>query len=289
MKVKTLALAAGATALIAAGSATASIADSFLGIDVVKFNNYMGNLGDGEALPGNWGQTTGAHPLAGLHSAHANSGLTTYRLYATFDSDLAGGVVQSIGTVSGDAAAGQVNAKSGTFWHAPVFDSYGEPIPGAEPRLSAPNAPFPAGEELRAADTYITIGEFVNPTTNWAPNSEVFRAQTNNMGDGQSSFGYQDSGLFHGAGSGIAPSTSQQGLVDDGLYRVLVMQLTVQDADPKLGVNGTLGHLGFLDADNNPFSLFADDLMFSSGQLPAPGALALLGLAGLVGTRRRRA
>jgi MYXO-CTERM domain-containing protein len=287
MKVKTLALAAGATALFAAGSATASIADSFLGIDVVKFSNYMGAQGDGEVLPGNWGRTVGSHPFGDLHQPYAESGLTTYRLYATFDSDLAGAVVQSVGTVSGDAAAGQFNAHSGTFWHTPNIDGYGDPQP---PRLLAPSSGDFAANPLWIADTYITVGQFVNSTASFAPSEGVFRNQTNSMGDGQSSFGYQDSGIFMSAGFGVAPSLNVQGVEEDGRYRVQVMQLTVDNADAaKAGISGTLGHLGFLDADNSPFSLFADDLMFSSGQLPAPGALALLGLAGLVGTRRRRA
>lgn len=286
MKVKTLALAAGTCTLLFAGTASAE----FLGIDVVKFNDYMGNLGDqSEALPGNWGRTTGAHPLAALHGAHQASGLSTYRLYATFSQPI--GNVASVGTVSqGGIGDGHFTAKSGTFWHAAQTDDYGNELP---PSMLAPATPFPT--PLHVADTYITVGQFANSSANFAPDSALFRAQTNNMGDGLSYFSYQNSGIFLGAGqipTVGAPSQSQQGLVNDGLYRVLVMQLSVlEDGTGKAGIEGTIGHLGMLDLNNQPLSFFAEDLQFSSGQqqLPAPGALALLGLAGLAGARRRRA
>jgi MYXO-CTERM domain-containing protein len=286
MKVKTLALAAGTSALLVTGAASAD----FLGIDVVKFTDYLGGTGDGEVLPGNHGRTIGAHPNVNLHGQYAASGFQTYRLYATFSTP--GHWVASVGTSATPANAGSVNAKSGTFWHFQE-EVYGE----IQPPAMLPQGAPPAGDELRIADTYITIGLHAGPgapgATAFAPGPGEWRSQTNDMGNGLSSFGYQDSGVFISPDSqsqGTA-SLTPQGIDPDGLYRVLVMQLTVADmGDPKLGIEGTLGFMGvFFAGDSNATELTGDAVVFASGQqVPGPGALALLGLAGLVGARRRR-
>jgi uncharacterized protein (TIGR03382 family) len=64
---------------------------------------------------------------------------------------------------------------------------------------------------------------------------------------------------------------------------VAIMQLTITpDAGPQGMVVGTMGLLTVVDG-NSTESQGTFTYMF-----PAPGALALLGLAGLAGVRRRR-
>jgi len=99
---------------------------------------------------------------------------------------------------------------------------------------------------------------------------------------------------FLNSGAVFAPpqqGPTSQGRADyapdgDGALRVLMMQLTVNaggnvsgqvDVAVQLNVDGIAGGT----------TITFEDQSFNS--VPAPGALALLGLAGLVGTRRRRA
>jgi MYXO-CTERM domain-containing protein len=67
----------------------------------------------------------------------------------------------------------------------------------------------------------------------------------------------------------------------DDANRVLLMQLVVRDNDH---VSGTIG---LVWDTTGAGGVVASGLSFTT--VPAPGALALLGLAGLVGSRRRRA
>jgi MYXO-CTERM domain-containing protein len=285
MKARTLSvLVAASCPLLVAGSASAE----FLGIDVVKFTDYLGGTGEGEVLPGNFGRTTGSHPLGTLHEPYAASGLMSYRLYATFSQPI--GYVALLGASFGPNQFGDATALNGTFWHNEREDGYGNPLP---PRMLAPQSSDIAQNPMAVADSYVTLGQFVNPVTQWSPSETMWRDVTQNMGDGLSTFSWVGAGVILGFGDFQIygdPSQEQQGLVNDGLYRVLLMQLTIMPGEgEKAGIEGNIGNLGLIVGDSQTIEFDRDFLAFSSGQqIPAPGALALLGLVGLVGARRRR-
>jgi MYXO-CTERM domain-containing protein len=65
--------------------------------------------------------------------------------------------------------------------------------------------------------------------------------------------------------------------------RVLIMQLTVADDDHAYGVVSIQGK----DADAST-NWNEDGLAFDTSAIPAPGAIALLGLAGFAARRRRK-
>lgn len=84
-------------------------------------------------------------------------------------------------------------------------------------------------------------------------------------------------------GGYFIPGDAPQGLAGSGL-KVLIAQLTIQNPDASAGVAGTAtvaweagGIAGGTQFSEIDFEYF----------IPAPGALALLGLAGLAGRRRR--
>ncbi|MCH2136985.1 MAG: hypothetical protein MK101_10470 [Phycisphaerales bacterium] len=68
-----------------------------------------------------------------------------------------------------------------------------------------------------------------------------------------------------------------------GVYRVLIAQLTVFGT-PETKIWGHT-NLGWYDGDSGDYQ--TSFVEFSFANIPAPGALALLGLAALTGTRRR--
>ncbi len=160
-------------------------------------------------------------------------------------------------------AFSQMSTKNGSDFYQHRFG--GNTSPNSNLILAFPSLAF---------DTFITIGLKVNP------NGDTDTTSTDpdfNMG------------LNKIVGGWFASPTSGQGdagnypLNPDGTYWILIAQLTV-DFEPGNGVAGSMLVLwreavGQAD-QNNPGSF--------DNQVPAPGALALLGLAGLFGPRRRR-
>lgn len=185
--------------------------------------------------------------------------LDTYRVYATFDDAL--GVITAVGDSSG---LFELTSRDGSFFNA------SSPTAGDFPNNPA-LWPLPGFEDGQW-DTFVTIGSDGEPVpvTAGAPG---FTTQAAGLtGD---TF-LNNSGWFV---SGFPP----QGDATDG--RVLVAQLTVAEGIGVDGRNWRVSGLTESGNSNSSFDILSD---FSAPTIPAPGAVALLGLAGLVSRRRRR-
>jgi len=196
-----------------------------------------------------------------------NNGNDIYRLYANF-SGVGGiqfwggepGILSfNIDNITADGGAGSGFVQNPSFLGPLVLNNE-----------IAPN--FPQGE----FSSYLTIGaEFgYNP----ADVSEVFQLTPG--------FSPSLNGVttFGGVG-GVVSNPGGANTLADANGQVLLAQLVVASGEH---VQGTIGlstlAIGLGDTGN------LDHIAsFTSVMVPAPGALALLGLAGLVGTRRRRA
>ncbi len=211
--------------------------------------------------------TTGALLLTGIATADfvgleveakddpdaAALGLFVCNVYAVYD-DLADEQL-SVGNsnISTTAANG--------FWQAPANEGGGDTAPAAFVIGLFPNTAF---------DTFVTIGVKVNDGTD----------STSTDPD----FGMGADTIVGGWFNGNPVNPNGQYLPDaDG--RVLLAQLTLQDAASSDSISGSMT-VFYKDADTGQ-AVGADADFFHA--VPAPGALALLGLAGLAGRRRRRA
>jgi MYXO-CTERM domain-containing protein len=179
-----------------------------------------------------------------------------YRIYVDFD-----GPGGSLNAVYGDATQGLlIEAETGSFYQNAFGGNTSKTI---NPALYGP---FPS----LVYDSWVTIG------------SEDMNGNSLN-----------DIGIdFGGFGAGGAITTTDGSWFttpDDaqsyagGDNRVLVGQFTVDVGDSVVGYVNLQGKYGDMGGDQTTWS--------ASGQtwVPAPGALALLGVAGLAGRRRRRA
>ncbi|HRP63892.1 MAG TPA: hypothetical protein PK400_11400 [Phycisphaerales bacterium] len=278
MKVKHLSILAGAGSLLLAGGANAD----FLGIDIIDFTNFLSGAGAGEATGTGVGSTVGMHPNAGVRTAYAAAGLRTFRVYAMFNA--ADRVLAHGGHSSGTAWA---SSTSGSFFNQVEFDDYNN--------ATHYNTPSFGGftPTSRAWDTFGTIGRHVGDSnTNLYANNEAFAAESGNLAGNWS---MSDSGWFSfnplsadniaKQATGSATDANVQGVAADGIYRVLLLQITVGAGEDVEGNIGLLG--GQLAGVASAYEVTGEALYYNS--VPAPGALALLGLAGLAGARRRRA
>ncbi len=181
---------------------------------------------------------------------HGYVGLTTYRLYATFDSE--DDVLLAVNGSS--VSAMEWVSEDGSFWNSPQYDS-----------LTAPVMGFPTyvGVWINQWDTYVTIDDasYFGDATALSPG---FAAQ---VGDLTGDFSTENAAYY------VTPADYPQGLSDG--YRVMIAQVTVAEG---VSIGGKLNLL--LDDGSEFFG--------QSWFIPAPGALALLGLARLTRRRRRR-
>jgi len=186
--------------------------------------------------------------------------LDSYRIYASFDDNL--GLVTGVGDIQ-DEIDFSLSSTDGSFFNG----------------TSALAGDFPnnpalwntAGFEDGQWDTFVTIGATgeAAPVTGGAPG---FGEQAMGMvGD----FTLDDTGWF-------VSGFPVQGDAADG--RVLIAQVTVAEG---VGVNGDNWRVSGLAESGNSDSAYDMFDSFEIPPIPAPGVLALLGIAGLVSSRRR--
>ena len=197
----------------------------------------------------------------------ANGGAAdrTIDVYAEFDNSL-----DELNAVAGTVLNRLSIRVLGGTYHQNAFG--GDTAPG-----SALLVPFPS----LAFDTFVTIGLLVDDanttlTPGWpgfGP-SEIGGSQDLNN-DGQADGDNMVWSVTPGTAQGVAGNSVGN--------RVILARLSANAFGPAgVEFEGEFSIQGFAGG-----SLLEEDVAFST--VPAPGALALLGLAGLAGTRRRRA
>lgn len=285
MKVKNLSMLAGAGSLLLAGTANAG--SSFLGLDVIDFTGWFQGTAASDVLPGYTGTTSGMHPNAAVRAAHIAGNYRTFRIYAMVQQGASVDAVGGLGLTQNTAT--WMSASSGNFFNI-VDEDHGE--------FTHYNvAPATAQVTLNpshAFDSFVSIGRTLNDSaTSFAPDAATFGALTNNMqGSSWSTYGggAGNAGWFVAGspvqGQGALGSTTaghgNWGVANDGVYRVLLAQITVGAG---VDIEGDLGAIGGSTGAGAASWEVLEGLYFNT--IPAPGALALLGLAGLAGRRRR--
>jgi MYXO-CTERM domain-containing protein len=131
-------------------------------------------------------------------------------------------------------------------------------------------------------DSFVTIGVSIKDQAPGGNDQTGLSPGFSGIGNGINQINTDNAGWF-------TPGPQEQGragFLGDGdpLLRVLIMQLTVSSTSI---VKGTVAISGQNNNGLTPVSFTVAGQTF--GPVPAPGALALLGMAGLVGSRRRRA
>ena len=187
----------------------------------------------------------------------AVSGYDTYRIFINFDSPL-----EKLLAVNGDVAGGYsaLFYEGGELYNAQAFgffaDDFGDYV----------NAPGMEG------DSYLTIGDQLS-----TPNSSETSASPGFLADNADAFGQLVNGSSFTWENNGGYFDSNPGTGVFGTGPVVIAQLTVP-----AGADVTFG--GTASFNNASGDLTSQS--FSYTTVPAPGALALLGLAGL-GRRRR--
>ena len=187
-------------------------------------------------------------------TATDNGASTTYRIFANFDAG------ETVLAVSGDAsvAALEFSADQALIQASGPFDGLAF--------SDTPNL-FDDG-----TDSWVTIGGNTGP----GGNSDTSFSPAFLGGDGVgsviqgSSFMQADNGGYFDSNPGT-PETGS----------VVIAQFTLPIETTTATYSGTLNY--------SPGAGIEEAVAFSVTLVPAPGAVALLGLAGLAGTRRRRA
>jgi MYXO-CTERM domain-containing protein len=219
-----------------------------------------------------------------LHTTVTISGVArdVYRVYAVFSE---GGPDLWVTALGGSVANGAATIKSITLGGGAGTNFFNAGGGNSAPGTSS--GAFVAGPNAQW-DTFATIGADTNDLndalddeTGLSPGFPTFISS--NVWTGNFAWftaGPKDQGKV---ANGLAGSFNNAGVNTVGIG-VLIAQLTVTAGQHALGtifVNGTDGTA--LAAS------FTNTNQTFDTRVPAPGALALLGLAGLVGTRRRRA
>ncbi len=191
-----------------------------------------------------------------LENGYGDTGLVTYRLWATFDGKDDDGILVVFGSPGAPMSA---NSWNGLFSNAPAgLDSLTAPL------------------DLRIADiwenqwdTHVTINaeSADGDATMLTPG---FSEETNSLA---SNWVTEDAAWF------VTPDDDQSRARErpGGGLGVLLAQFSVDIQDGR-GPRDVFGTISLLLLDNTQLEGLA---------FPAPGALALLGLAGLAGRRRR--
>jgi MYXO-CTERM domain-containing protein len=197
--------------------------------------------------------------------AHVGSEGTTYRIYAQMDNG------DRLDAVAGNGSQGLALTSVTGFYHnsngGPTSKDINQNFFGFVPSLEW--------------DSYVTVGAL------YADGSPFGENALNNVGIDWTAFEAggdleTDNGTWF-----VTPDKAQGDAIDHGGdigYGVLIAQVTTSDA------GGTFsGLLQGKDASGGTWSEAVSGAAYGGGDIPAPGALALLGLAGVAGRRRRRA
>jgi MYXO-CTERM domain-containing protein len=206
---------------------------------------------------------------------------TVYRLYAVFDNPndyLVGG--------AGSEQLGPISFQSLNALGTGPGSNFFNPAGGGQ---TAPDAEIIKKLPAAQWDTFVTVGLAIDNGTDGVGLSPGFPNITgNNWTQPNAAWfteGAQEQGRAGGP-NGVTGTFFGSGQSPTGLLTgtgVLLAQLTVNAGGNVAGTLAVVVDLagGVAGGSNIPNQTF--------NSVPAPGALALLGLAGLVGTRRRRA
>jgi hypothetical protein len=201
---------------------------------------------------------------------------SVYRVYALFSDP--GDILAS---VAGSPTLGNMTIRSLNALGAAPGGQFINPLGGGA------TSPYYAyvGTQIEW-DTYVTIG-----LSNWGdPNGPAYQLE-DGTGLSPGFNGLPNSGSFDGNNAGwFTAGPEPQGMAGNGTqfganWGVLIMQLTVNAG------NHVAGTVALSGVNNNPLAggtTFQTNADQTFNSFPAPGALALLGLAGVVGSRRRR-
>jgi MYXO-CTERM domain-containing protein len=216
----------------------------------MKFGIFAGAVG-GILLAG----TAMASPLQSLTMELVNSGAEgeTYRLYANLD---AGARIDAVyGNATGTL---EIGVDGGSMYHNAAGGATSQSI----------NSAFFVFVPAMEWDSYVSIGALYSDGTPFGEN---------NLNDIGIDFASWEGGadLVSDNGSWFVTPDDAQGLEQGG--QVFLGQFTI-DSGSLVGQVNLQGK----DADGNTWNAIG------ASWVPAPGALALLGLAGLAGRRRRR-